>query len=295
MFHIFSTPVSLLANAVMDKETSHPANIATRQVMELDACMHCGTCSLRCSSSTAFDVLENENILPSEKMISLKTLAKGKDLGKEALCIIQEGVYLCTNCDRCTVVCPAGINLKDLWINVREDLVQKGYPEPLTLSPFSFFRGLIKETFATNDYVKPLEEAKKAVAGAFDELMDREKEISFKDEEMIEFARIPGRSTFSYCFGCQTCTTVCPVVACFEDPGEALGLLPHQIMNCLGLGLVAMASGPKMLWDCITCYQCQESCPQNVEVTGLFFQLKNVAVDNAKKAADEIIAQPESA
>jgi heterodisulfide reductase subunit C/nitrate reductase gamma subunit len=293
MFHIFSTPVSLLANAVMDNETSAPANIATRRVMELDACMHCGTCSLRCSASSAFDVLGNDNILPAEKMISLKKLVKRKSIGPETLRVIQEGVYLCTNCDRCTVVCPAGINLKDLWINVREDLIQRGYPEPLTLSPFSFFRGLIKGTLATNDYAKPLEKAKAAVAGNFEELMDQEKPISFADRQMAEPDRIPGLDTFSYCFSCQTCTTVCPVVACFEDPGELLGLLPHQIMNCLGMGLVEMASGPKMLWDCITCYQCQESCPQNVEVTDIIFQLKNIAVDTAGKQNKEITADVE--
>jgi len=182
-----------------------------------------------------------------------------------------------------------------LWVNVREDLVQRGHPEPLTLSPFSFYRGLIKENFAADEYGKPLEEAKRAVAGAFDQLMDQEKPISFKDKEMAELGRLPGLSTFSYCFGCQTCTTVCPVVACFEDPGESLGLLPHQIMNCLGLGLSEMASGPKMLWDCVTCYQCQEHCPQNVEVTDLFFQLKNIAVDNAKKISDEVPADRKSA
>ena len=295
MFHIFSTPVSLLSNAVMDKEQSDPANIVTRQVMELDACMHCGTCSLRCSSSSAFDVLNNECILPSEKMVFLKTMVAGKGLNNKELSVILEGVYLCTNCDRCTVVCPAGINLKELWVNVREDLVQRVYPEPLTLSPFSFYRGLIKENFAADEYGKPLEEAKRAVAGAFDQLMDQEKPISFKDKEMAERSRLPGLSTFSYCFGCQTCTTVCPVVACFEDPGESLGLLPHQIMNCLGLGLSEMASGPKMLWDCVTCYQCQEHCPQNVEVTDLFFQLKNIAVDNAKKISEKVSADQKSA
>ena len=50
-FHIFSTPVSLLSNAVMRKRESAPANIATRRAMELDACMHCSTCSVRCSVS----------------------------------------------------------------------------------------------------------------------------------------------------------------------------------------------------------------------------------------------------
>jgi len=137
MFHIFSTPASLLANAVMEKETSDPANVVTRQAMELDACTHCGTCSLRCSASTSFDVLGNEYILPSEKMTFLKTLAKGKKLSNDKLHAIQEGVYLCTNCDRCTVVCPSGINLKELWFNVREDLIQRELPELLMLSPFS--------------------------------------------------------------------------------------------------------------------------------------------------------------
>ncbi len=294
MFHIFSTPLSLLSNAVMDKEKSEPANIATRQVMELDACMHCGTCSLRCSSSTAFDVIDNEYILPSEKMISLKTMASGKDLNEKELRAIQEGIYLCTNCDRCTVVCPAGISLKELWINVREDLVQRGYPEPLTLSPFSFFRGLNRESLPVDAYSNPLEGASRAVAGAFDQLMDKSTPISFKDREIKELSRLPGPSTFSYCFGCQTCTTVCPVVACYENPGQTLGLLPHQIMNCLGLGLMTMATGPKMLWDCVTCYQCQEHCPQNVEVTDVFFQLKNIAVKNAKKAFEETPRESET-
>jgi nitrate reductase gamma subunit len=46
MFHLFATPVSLIANRVMDPTKSLPANILTRQVMELDACTHCGSCSL---------------------------------------------------------------------------------------------------------------------------------------------------------------------------------------------------------------------------------------------------------
>jgi len=287
MFHIFATPVSLLANAVMEKDKSDPANIATRQVMELDACTHCGTCSLRCSAASAFDALGNEYILPSEKMTFLKTLAAGKKLSTRKLSAIQEGVYLCTNCDRCTVVCPAGINLKELWFNVREDLVQRGCPEPLVLSPFSFFRGLNRENISTEDYARPLADANRAVAGKFEQVMDPSMPISFKDREIVELNQLPSTSTFSYCFGCQTCTTVCPVVAEYENPLQTLGLLPHQIMNCLGLGLVEMASGPRMLWDCVTCYQCQEHCPQNVEITDIFFQLKNLAVKNAGKVADE--------
>ncbi len=295
MIHIFSTPLSLLANSVMDKEKSDPANIATRQAMELDACMRCGTCSLRCSASAAFDALSNEYILPSEKMTFLKSLASGKDLSQKELCAIQEGVYLCTNCDRCTVVCPAGINLRELWFVVREDLVQRGYPELLILSPFSFYRGLNRENISEDDYGKPLSVASRAAAGKFEQAMDKSRPISFKDRKIAELNKLPSSSTFSYCFGCQNCTTVCPVVVCYENPQKTLGLLPHQIMNCLGLGLVEMASGPSMLWNCVTCYQCQEHCPQNVQVTDIFFQLKNLAVKNAEKTADESPSDLEAA
>jgi len=295
MFHMFATPVSLLANAVMEKETSDPANIATRQVLELDACMHCGTCSLRCSAAPAFDARGNDYILPSEKMTFLKTLAAGKKLSARKLSAIREGVYLCTNCDRCTVVCPAGINLKELWFTVREDLVQRGYPEPLMLSPFSFYRGLNRENISTEDYGQPLANANRAVAGKFEQVMDSGMPICFGDRELIESDQLSGTGTFSYCFGCQTCTTVCPVVAEYENPLETLGLLPHQIMNCLGLGLVEMASGPRMLWDCVTCYQCQEHCPQNVEITDIFFGLKNLAAGNADKISDESSPEVEAA
>ena len=65
-----------------------------------------------------------------------------------------------------------------------------------------------------------------------------------------------------------------------RDMEQALDLLPHQIMCSLGLGLTAMASGAKMIWDCLTCYQCQENCPQQVEVCDLLYELKNVAAQN---------------
>jgi heterodisulfide reductase subunit C/nitrate reductase gamma subunit len=282
MLHIFATPLSLLANAVMEEEKSQRPNIVTRQAMELDACTHCGTCSLYCSAMMAFDVKENALILPSEKMVFLKRLATGKALSNQALSAIQEGVYLCTNCDRCTVVCPSGIRLKELWISVREELVQRGYPEPLMLSPFSFIRGLLRGKGETHYYRKPLAHVQEAVAGKFNDLMDTSKPLPLGAPST---APVVIDQTFSYCFGCQNCTSVCPVVGNYRNSQETLGLLPHQIMCALGLGKADMASGARMIWDCVTCYQCQEHCPQNVMVADLLFGLKNLAVKNMKRAA----------
>ena len=279
MFHIIATPVSLLANSVMSSEGSKRENVFTRQIMELDACTHCGTCSRYCSAMMASEARGNPYILPSEKMVALKAMAGGKTLSREQRGAIVEGVYLCTNCDRCTVVCPSGINLKELWLSVREDLVQKQGSEPMMLSPFSLVRGLNRNLLTDEAYAKPLQETQKALAGEFDEITRPDRTVALQEEADKKWLLHSDDTDFSCCFGCQICTTVCPVVKNYENPAESLGLLPHQIMYCLGSGLTEAASGARMLWVCLTCYQCQEHCPQQVKVTDLLYELKNMATE----------------
>jgi len=286
MFHIFASPVSLLANAVMEREKSAPANVATRQAMELDACTHCGTCTVRCSVGVAYEEIPNANILPSEKIASVKALASGKELTERELRIIQEGIYLCTNCYRCTLVCPVGINLQDLWFSAREALLQRGYPEFLVLSPLSFYRGLMREDLLQRDYGEPLMRAREAILAECDLMKMRDKAVPLTPADrgfQSGLSLSAQASTFSVCFGCETCTTVCPVVGNYDNPKEALGLLPHHIMHACGLGVRDLAFGSNMLWDCITCYQCQEQCPQGVGVTDVLYELKNLAIKNVKE------------
>lgn len=279
MFHMFASPVSLLANAVMDRE-SDPANIATRQVMELDACTHCGTCSLRCSVGMAFEEIPNVNILPSEKIASVKALVKGKALNEQELRDIQEGLYLCTNCHRCTVVCPVGINLQDLWFNVREALLEKGYPELLVLSPLSFYRGLKQDEIVEDRYRKPMQLARRAISDSC-RVIEADETITDAhiDKVFIKNLALSNQgNTFSYCFTCTTCTSACPVVRNFENPREALGLVPHQIIHAAIVGVGDLIFSSNMLWDCLGCYQCQEQCPQGVLVTDVLYELKNIAM-----------------
>ena len=289
MFHIFASPLSLLANSVMDKESSSPANIATRQVLELDACTHCGSCTANCSVGVAFESIPNLNILPSEKIVSLKKLASGNHLTEEQLRHVQEGIFLCTNCERCTVVCPVGINLQDMWFSVREALLERGYPEFFMLSPFSYYRGLRRETLIEDGYREPLDRARNAIAAKC-QLMSPDKLIPLSpaDRDFKSGLNLSAQaSTFSVCFGCQSCTTVCPVVANYDNPEEVLGMLPHQIMHACGLGVRDLALGSNMLWDCLTCYQCQEHCPQGVCITDVLYELKNVAVKQVRQKALE--------
>ena len=292
MFHIFTTPLSLLANAVMEEEKSDPANIATLQMLELDACMHCGTCSVQCRVGVVFEEIRNLNILPSEKIPSIKGLVAGKTLSSQEIRNIQEGLFLCTNCYRCTVVCPAGINLQQLWSNVRESLLKKGEPEFFVLSPLSLYRGLMKDPLDKTPHADPIELALRTIypEGIPISMMDRTLPLVPTDNGLSSklYASVQA-NTFSNCFRCVTCTNACPVVRNYEKPTEVVGLLPHQILHAAGMGLWDLVFGSKMLWDCLGCYQCQEHCPQAVCVADVFYELKNIAIVQAReKLAKEI-------
>jgi heterodisulfide reductase subunit C len=284
MLHVLTTPVSLLANAVMDNQ-SNPANIKTRQMMELDACTRCGTCSNRCSVAVAFDRIGNEMILPSERMEFLKDYYSDKAIGAKGLAAIQQGIYLCTNCDRCTVACPAGINLREMWFDVREEIIQRGDAVALVLTPFSYFRGLNMDKFDLEPLEKPVAKACNKVTAPY-KLLHQSNDIiplTSANQAFKESAGLSDRaSSYSYCFTCENCTTVCPVAGNYDSPAEELDLLPHQIMRSMGFGIKDLAMGSRMLWYCLTCYQCQEHCPQGVKVTDVLYELKNLS---AKEAA----------
>jgi heterodisulfide reductase subunit C len=200
----------------------------------------------------------NRNILPSEKLLSIKVMAKGKKPSPATMHAIQEGSFICTGCYRCTLVCPVGIDLQDLWAASKEDLLSRGYPEP--------------HVWARNKN-----------RGEWDgDIMDRAKTLIPGHVSAQDLTALSGQAdTFSACFECQTCTNVCPVVANYEDPGSALDLMPHQIMHALGLGFREESLSSRMVWDCLTCYLCQEHCPQGVRVTDILYELKNLAYDRA--------------
>ncbi len=286
IFHVITGPMSLMLNAVMTKETSDPANIATRQCIELDACTHCGACTLDCMVAVVYQEIPNANILPSEKIDSLKALAAGKVLSDSQLRNIQEGMFICTNCNRCTVACPVGISLRDLWVSVREGLLTRSLPEFFLLSPLSLYRGLMQMQTAEGEFQRPPDLAREAVAAPCD--LERVKDLNAHWEsggkDLLVALNSPLSSlSYSDCYRCKTCSNVCPVVRMYPRPTDVLGLMPHQIMHAVGLRLWDLVLSSRMLWDCLGCYQCQESCPQNVCVADTLYALKNLAVAQANK------------
>lgn len=130
-FHILSSPISLMTNAVVNPHISDEANVATKRIMELDACTRCKTCGLWCSVAVALDGIEYTDILPSERIETLKSIASKKNFTHEQMGDVWKGTYRCTLCGRCKEVCPVGIGLRDLWSAMREDLASQGYHPPI--------------------------------------------------------------------------------------------------------------------------------------------------------------------
>ena len=271
MFHVISAPTSLLINGVMGfKEPGgDPANVLNRRMIGLSACTHCGACSELCSSLMFYESFQNDFILPSEKVQILKQAAAGKQIDQGTLSNLQKGLYICTSCDRCSEVCPSGINLRDLFVSSRYQLLQQGVPETSMWSHFSFPLSL------TRNFIDDHRSALKKL-----EIIFRDSFTRLKDLTTITIgdpARV-GTTSYQGCYSCQRCTNICPVVRLYDDPVEKLDMLPHQIIFSLGIGNKDIAVGSQMIWSCSTCYLCQEHCPNQVELTDIFYNLKNEAL-----------------
>ena len=98
----------------------------------MDACTHCRLCADVCPAAYAAADGELSAVF---RMKGLKRRLKGragffsKILGRrpasvEELKHYAGTVFRCTLCSNCEEVCPLGIRLKELWLSLREELVQ---------------------------------------------------------------------------------------------------------------------------------------------------------------------------
>lgn len=115
------------------------AHFTLRQMIEMEACTHCGECIEHCPT---FVETRSEEIHPLTKIARAKDFWKADHLGCLARLFgirpstevdqaaFSQGVYQCTLCARCHVVCPVQIDTRSLWISMREQLVAWDlYPE----------------------------------------------------------------------------------------------------------------------------------------------------------------------
>lgn len=253
LFHLLATPVNLMTRALGTTAGQHTTLAPVRRALGLDACTHCGVCTQHCAVAPIQRVVANPDILPSEKIGSVAAMASGR-VHPQALTRLAEGSFICTSCGRCTRYCPSGIDLQDLWEASKADLVHNGHPQP-------------------QSWIQ-----RQTAAQWADTLKDRPDSTPAQNplrQPIIRLADNP--DTFWACVQCSTCTNVCPVVAISDNPQQELEMTPQQIMNLMRLQLKDRAIGSRMVWNCVTCYKCQEHCPQGVRVADILYELRNEA------------------
>ncbi len=278
MFHIITIPLNLILREISEDISD------TELIFSLDACTHCGICTETCLVNICFEEIPNAYVLPSEKIKPIKKFLFKKEMSENEEKMLLEGLDICTNCQRCTVTCPSGINLQKLWFYMRERLYRKG--ESSILSPFSTYELMMslegESEINSSEIFRNLNKT-------FKEQYQKDGIIyipgihisnvlsSIVEKKLIELSE-EGK-TFYYCFSCKTCTTSCPLFLYSDrSPRELLDFFPHQIMHALSLGMHESVFKSRMLWKCLGCYKCQENCPQGVKITDIFYELKNMAL-----------------
>ncbi len=78
-------------------------------------------------------------------------------------------------------------------------------------------------------------------------------------------------ATLKSCAQCGKCTGSCP-------SGRRTAWRVRQIFQKVLLGLRTEALSDEALWNCTTCYTCQERCPRKVKTTDIVRVLRNLAV-----------------
>ena len=116
-----------------------------KQLAEIDACTRCGNCLDLCS---AYAGSKDVSVSPKKKMEKLKKVMDSeygiisrilgglgkRKISKKDIEAISKAAFACTMCSRCEVDCHIAIKLQDLWLKLREILIEEGsYPEVLNM------------------------------------------------------------------------------------------------------------------------------------------------------------------
>ena len=251
--HILTTPVSLIISGLSGQQIKRDENKATRRVFDISACTQCGTCTTHCAVGPLYEMFDNPWVFPSERVIHIQESTWGRPIDRELRDAFSQGSFICTMCNKCSQVCPAGLDLQDIWKATRVQLAEQFLPDPVIR---------IREFRKRHKPKKIGREAPVVIK-------------SGKNPVVESLKRSFQAATFSKCYACLTCTNSCPVVDItgeLKEPGSA----PHQVIHALILGQTDLAKNASIVWDCLTCYKCQENCPQGVRITDIFYQLKNI-------------------
>ena len=205
--HILTTPVSLLVHGVFGQQIKRGENRDTRRVFDLHACTGCGTCTLHCAVAPVHDIMGGKWVFPSERLASIRESAPGAVVDAEHWDAFSQGSFICTLCNKCSGLCPAGLNLQDIWQATRRRFEQDALPDPAVRVRDLQEARRLKRRLKSRDNGKPAR-----ITSEKNSLIDQLKD-SFQSD------------SFSQCFTCLTCSNSCPL-ATVQDRTTGFGSAP---------------------------------------------------------------------
>jgi heterodisulfide reductase subunit D len=108
------------------------SSYTVRELLQAEGCTHCALCAEVCPAVSAS---ADARLSGLYRLDGLRRLNRSRSwlparlLGRKApdpdeLKGFAEKAFRCTLCGRCEEICPSGILLKDIWVSLREDMVQ---------------------------------------------------------------------------------------------------------------------------------------------------------------------------
>jgi len=98
-----------------------------------------------------------------------------------------------------------------------------------------------------------------------------EKAVSLNFSDIVT-SRLGGE-TITSCYQCGTCASSCPVAKLTDR------FNPREVIKLSLLGEKEEVLSGDSIWLCCSCYNCQERCPQKVEVADVIYALRNIAFE----------------
>lgn len=81
-----------------------------------------------------------------------------------------------------------------------------------------------------------------------------------------------GGETLTLCYQCGTCASSCPVARLTKR------FNPRTILKDAILGNKEKVLNDGSIWLCTSCFNCQERCPQEIEIADIIYALRNMAL-----------------
>lgn len=84
------------------------------------------------------------------------------------------------------------------------------------------------------------------------------------------------------CMQCGTCAATCPVA-------NEMDYTPRQVIHLVNLGLEEKVLGSTSIWTCASCTHCTAKCPRSIDITGMMYHLRELAIKRGYKAQGGMI------